>query len=296
MTTYILLVILIALVLVLIFKKPITQDLSPQLSSLREDNVKLRERIAERLTALSENAKDMKNIGDDIANFKNILMGNKQARGRFGERLLEDLVADAMPGDTFEFQCTLPNGARPDAIIKLPYPPGNMIIDAKFPLEWYDKMTNAVGEDEREFARKQFNMSVRKHIDDVAARYIIPGQTAESILIFIPAESIFADIHRELPDTIEYAARKKVFITSPATLWASLNTIRAVLSDIKIKRVAGEIKKELELLLADLGRLSDRADKVEKSFNNSVDALKDLNISINKITPRAEKLRGLDFE
>ena len=287
MTTYILvLLILIAfMLLILLFRRP-TVDIS----ALREDNARLRERMAERLGALSQNAIELKNISADIANFKNILMGNKQARGTFGERQLEDIVSDIMPPETYAFQSVLDTGVRPDCIIRLPYPPGDMIIDSKFPLESYNRM---VGGDDG--AKKQFELDVRKHIDAIAEKYIIPGQTAESAMMFIASESIFMELHTAFPDTIEYAAHKKVFIVSPATLWATLNTIRAVLSDIKIKRVATQIKRELDLLLTDLSRLADRSENLSRHFAQTVGDIDQIKTSVSKITPRAEKLRDMDF-
>lgn len=289
MTTYILLmlVIIIALLIVLIVRKP-----SFDISSLREDNARLRERLAERLGTLSQNAMELKNISADIANFKDILMGNKQARGSFGERQLADLVADIMPPESYAFQSVLSTGVRPDCVIRLPYPPGDMIIDSKFPLESYNRIMT----DKNNGAyKKQFELDVRKHIDAIAEKYIIPGVTAESAMMFIASESIFSELHSEFPDTIDYAARKKVFIVSPATLWATLNTIRAVLSDIKIKRVAGKIRRELDLLLTDLARLNERATKVAQHFNLAQTDIQQLQTSIDKITPRAEKLRDTDF-
>ncbi len=288
MTTYIfvLLFIIIVLLIVLLMWRP-TVDIS----GLREDNARLRERLAERLGALSQNAIELKNISADIANFKNILMGNKQARGTFGERQLEDLVADIMPPESYAFQCVMDTGVRPDCIIRLPYPPGDMIIDSKFPLESYNRMT-AQNDDG---ARKQFELDVRKHIDAIAEKYIIPGKTAESAMMFIASESIFETLHREFPGAVDYAARRKVFIVSPSTLWATLNTIRAVLSDIKIKRVADKIKRELDLLLADLSRLADRAGKVQQHFAQASTDIEQLQTSIGKITPRAEKLREMNF-
>ena len=268
-------------------RKP-TVDISP----LREDNARLRERLAERLGALTQNAIELKNISSDIANFKNILMGNKQARGTFGERQLEDLVADIMPPETYAFQSVLETGVRPDCIIRLPYPPGDMIIDSKFPLESYNRMTTN-GADEG--AKKQFELDVRKHIDAISEKYIIPGKTAESAMMFIASESIFETLHRQFPNIVDYANRKKVFIVSPSTLWATLNTIRAVLSDIKIKRVADKIKRELEFLLTDLSRLADRAGKVQQHFSQATVDIEQLQTSISKITPRAEKLREMDF-
>lgn len=289
MTTYIfvLLGIIIVLLVAVLMKRP-TIDIS----ALREDNARLRERLAERLGALSQNAIELKNISGDIANFKNILMGNKQARGTFGERQLEDLVRDIMPPETYAFQCVLETGVRPDCVIRLPYPPGDMIIDSKFPLESYNRMLMDANDG---MARKQFELDVRKHIDAIGEKYIIPGVTAESAMMFIASESIFETLHREFPGAVEYAARKKVFIVSPSTLWATLNTIRAVLSDIKIKRVAAKIRKELDALLTDLGRLNDRATNVEKHFRMTQTDIEQLQISIGKIAPRAEKLRDMDF-
>ncbi len=290
MTTYILIAMcaVIIILLVALLMRPTTVDMS----ALREDNVRLRERLSERLGALSQNAIELKNISSDIANFKNILMGNKQARGTFGERQLEDLVSDIMPPETYAFQSVMETGVRPDCIIRLPYPPGDMIIDSKFPLESYSRMT---GGENPELYRKQFELDVRKHIDAIAEKYIIPGKTAESAMMFIASESIFETLHREFPGAVEYAARKKVFIVSPSTLWATLNTIRAVLSDIKIKRVAGQIKQELDMLLTDLTRLADRAAKVQNHFALAQTDIEQLQTSVNKITPRAEKLKELDF-
>ena len=289
MTTYILILlsVIVFLLLVLIFRKP-TVDIS----GLREDNARLRERLAERLGMLSQNAIELKNISGDMANFKDILMGNKQARGTFGEKRLEDLVRDIMPPETYAFQSVLSTGVRPDCVIRLPYPPGDMIIDSKFPLESYNRILenkNDMG------ARKQFELDVRKHIDAIAEKYIISGVTAESAMMFIASESIFMELHTAFPDTIEYAAHRKVFIVSPATLWATLNTIRAVLSDIKIKRVATKIKKELELLLGDLGRLDERAAKLDQHFASAQKDMSELQTSISKITPRAEKIKDMDF-
>lgn len=298
MATYIfvVLVIVLVLVVVLLLRKPAAAtDLSPHLSALREDNAKFRESLSGRLATLAQTSADIKNISGDIANFKNILMGSKQARGTFGERQLEDLVADIMPPESYAFQCVMDGGVRPDCVIRLPYPPGDMVIDSKFPLEWYSRMDDAETENDRDMARKQFEMSVRKHIDDIAEKYIIAGITADSAMMFIPSESIFETLHREFSALVDYAARRKVFIVSPATLWATLNTVRSVLSDIKIKRVAAQIKKELDMLLTDLARLDDRAAKLGNHFRQTTDDLDALKTSIGKITPRAEKLKDLEF-
>ncbi|MBR5904351.1 MAG: DNA recombination protein RmuC [Alphaproteobacteria bacterium] len=288
MTTYILILLflIVFLLFVLILRKPVVD-----ISSLREDNTRLREKLSERLGVLTQSAIEIKSISADIANFKDILMGNKQARGSFGERRLEDLVMDILPPEHYDFQHKI-GDVKPDCIIRLPYPPGDMVIDSKFPLESY----NRIIEDKNNLgAKKQFEIDVRKHIDDIAEKYIIPGVTAESAMMFIASESVFETIHRDFPDTIEYAAKLKVFLVSPSTLWATLNTIRAVLSDIKIKRVANKIKRELDLLLTDLNRLEERASKVDQHFALAQKDMGELQTSISKITPRAEKLRDMDF-
>ncbi|MBR6838926.1 MAG: DNA recombination protein RmuC [Alphaproteobacteria bacterium] len=190
------------------------------------------------------------------------------------------------------FKSVLSTGVRPDCIIRLPYPPGDMIIDSKFPLESYNRILNDKTDGG---AKKQFELDVRKHIDAIAEKYIITGVTAESAMMFIASESIFQELHRAFPNTIEYAARKKVFIVSPATLWATLNTIRAVLSDIKIKRVATQIKRELDMLLTDLSRLNDRSENLGRHFAQTVGDIEQIKTSVGKITPRAEKLRDMNF-
>ncbi len=293
MTTYIFVLLgIIIVLLVAILMRPNRVDIS----ALREDNARLRERLAERMGALSQNAIELKNISADIANFKNILMGNKQARGTFGERQLEDLVADIMPPDTYAFQCVLDTGVRPDCMIRLPYPPGDMIIDSKFPLESFIRIQDAHNRCEDDtFARKQFELDVRRHIDAIGEKYIIPGKTAESAMMFIASESVFETLHREFPGVVDYAARKKVFVVSPSTLWATLNTIRAVLSDIKIKRVAAKIKRELDLLLTDMERLNTRAAKVQQHFDLAASDIEQLQTSVSKIMPRATTLRDMDF-
>ena len=288
MTTYILLLLflIVFLLFVLVFRKPVVD-----ISSLREDNARLREKLAERLGVLNQSALEIKNISADIANFKDILMGNKQARGSFGERRLEDLVMDILPAEYYDFQHKI-GDVKPDCIIRLPYPPGDMVIDSKFPLESYNRIIQNKND---AAAKKQFEIDVRKHIDDIAEKYIIPGVTAESAMMFIASESIFETIHNDYPGTIDYASKLKVFLVSPSTLWATLNTIRAVLSDIKIKRVANKIKAELDLLLTDLNRLEERASKVDQHFALAQKDMGDLQTSISKIAPRAEKLRQMDF-
>lgn len=290
MTTYIfiLLGIIIILLVAILFKHQ-----RVDLSSIREDNTRLREALATRLGALSQNANELRTISADIANFKDILMGNKQARGSFGERQLEDLVTDIMPPESYDFQHVMETGVRPDCIIRLPYPPGDMIIDSKFPLESYNRMCQNKNDDG---AKKQFELDVRKHIDAIAEKYIIAGVTAESAMMFIASESIFETLHRDFPKTVDYGARKKVFIVSPSTLWATLNTVRAVLSDIKIKRVAGQIKKELDALLTDLSRLAERTDNLGRHFNQTSTDIEQIQTSIGKITPRAEKIRDMNFD
>lgn len=288
MTTYILIMFAIIIVLLIVI---LTKKSNLDLSSLHEDNYRLREKLAERIGILIQNAMELKNISSDISSFKDLLLGSKQARGLFGEKQLEDLIQDIMPPKSYSFQYILENGTRPDCVLHLPYPPGDLIIDSKFPLEGYLKYN----ENKTEENLKIFEQDIKKHIIDISEKYIIPGRTSDNAILFIASESIFESLHTELPNIIDFAARKKVFLVSPATLWATLNTIRSVLSDIKIKKVANSVKKELDLLLMDLERLSERTSKIVNHFQITQKAIEELQTSIRKIEPRAEKIKELDF-
>ncbi len=301
---FILLLVAILIMLIVAVHKLYTMptgsnDLVGRINSMADYQTRFSERLAERLAILNQTSVDLKHISSDIANFKDVLMGSKQARGAFGERQLTDLVTDILPPESYQFQTVINcNGTtvRPDCLIKLPYPPGDMVIDSKFPMESYAKYVSAANDAERAAAQKQFEIDVRAHIDAISSKYIIPGVTADSAIMFIPSESIFAYLHTNCPGTVEYGHKHHVFIVSPSTLWATLNTLRSVMSDIKIKKVANQIKTELGLLLSDMERLNARSGALTNHFRMATDDLNQLQTSATKITARAEKITALDFD
>lgn len=223
------------------------------------------------------------------------ILGNSKSRGLFGEVQLQNLLEAALPPNAYALQTTLPGGLRPDCLLQLPNPPGPMVVDAKFPLDAYRQMLDAKTDDERNMARKSFDRSLRARIDEIAGKYIIPGITADSALLFLPSDAIFADLHTQFEGVLEYSYRAKVWIVSPTTMMATLNTIRAIMRDVKLRAEAATIQHEVRLLCEDLGRLGERMDKANQAVGNAQKALGDLAISVDKITKRGEKIMAVEL-
>ncbi|MEE8371491.1 MAG: DNA recombination protein RmuC, partial [Sphingomonadales bacterium] len=207
-----------------------------------------------RLKVIDEAQKNIEALSSDIVGLQDIL-SDKQARGAFGEVQLENLVIAALPPSAYKFQETLSNGKRADCLILLPNPPGPIVVDAKFPLEGYRALREAKGEAELKKATTAFTAGVLKHVNDISERYIIAGETAESALMFLPSEAIYAELHANFPGTVDKSYKARVWIVSPTTLMATLHTIRAVLKDVRMREQAGLIQKEVGALMADIERL-----------------------------------------
>lgn len=228
--------------------------------------------IRERLAVIDAARGNIEALGSQVGTLSAIL-GNKQARGAFGEAQMEQIIADRLPADAFALQATLSNGKRADCLIHLPNPPGPIAIDSKFPLESWLALREAPDDAARAAALKRFGTDVQKHVKDVAERYVIPGETAEGALIFVPSEAIYAELHTSLVAVVSEATRRGVYIVSPTTLWAVLGTMRALLRDVRLRQEAGRIRQELDRLMADVGRLDDRVTSLRRHF---VQAEKDI--------------------
>jgi len=224
------------------------------------------------------------------------LLANKQARGAFGEIQLNDLVRNALPPDAFELQATLNSGSRADCLIRLPNPPGPIAIDSKFPLEGYQAMRAAPDEAARIRAARKFRLAVMKHVRDIAERYIVVGETAESALMFLPSEAIYAEIHTNFRDVIEDSYRRRVWIVSPTTLWALLNTVRAVLKDVRMRTQANIIQREVAVLLEDVYRLDQRIVAMQKHLDQAGEDVRQARTSTDKITRRGARIREVEIE
>ena len=207
---------------------------------------------------------------------------------------IETLIKDALPVSAYEEQATLSNGRRADCLLKLPNPPGPIVIDAKFPREAYLELVSAEDEQSRIQAERRFSADVLKHVKDIQEKYIIPGETAESALMFLPSEAIYAELHANFPNVVEESYRRRVWIVSPTTMMATLNTVRAVLKDVQMRKQAHVIQKYVNLMLEDVRRLDDRVGKLEKHFDQATRDIEDIRKSSNSIVGRGEKIIELE--
>ena len=251
--------------------------------------------IKERLAVIDAARGNIEALGNQVNTLAGIL-GNKQARGAFGESQMEQIIADRLPSDAFTLQATLSNGRRADCLIHLPNPPGPIAIDSKFPLESWLMLRDAADDATRTQRLRQFSTDVQKHIKDVADRYIIPGETAEGALIFVPSEAIYAELHTSLVSLVSDATRRGVYIVSPTTLWAVLGTMRALLRDVRLRTEAGRIRKEVDRMLADVGRLEDRTDSLRKHFGQVQKDVEQIETSTNAIKRGGQRIADLELE
>ena len=252
-------------------------------------------KLQERLATIDQAQINIVQLSSQMVSLQDIL-SNKQARGAFGEIQLENLVTQVLPPSAYRFQAQLSNGKRADCLLDLPLPPGPIVIDAKFPLEGYHAIRAATDDSSRQIAARAFRQSVLGHIKDIAGRYILPGETAESALMFLPSEAVYAELHAGFPDVLEESYRSRVFIVSPTTLWATLNTVRAILKDVRMREQTGLIQKEVRALLEDVGRLDGRAANLERHFDQAREDLRQLRVSTTKIASRGEKIEDVRLE
>ncbi|CDL00736.1 conserved exported protein of unknown function [Magnetospirillum gryphiswaldense MSR-1 v2] len=248
--------------------------------------------LRERLAVIDAAQKNITELSAQVVSLQDIL-SNKQTRGAFGEIQLADLVQAALPPSAYEFQATLPGGKRVDCLLKLPNPPGPIGVDAKFPLESWHLMRRAKDDAEKLVAGRAFATDILKHVRDIAEKYIIPGETAESALMFLPSEAIYAELHANFPEVVEKSYRAKVWIVSPTTLMATLNTVRAVLKDARMREQAGLIQKEVRLLLDDVERLDGRVAQLDKHFVQATEDIRQIRISTDKVVKRADRIEAV---
>ncbi len=250
--------------------------------------------LHERLAVIDHAQKNITELSQQMVGLQDIL-SNKQARGAFGEIQLNDLVGAALPPSAFEFQATLSNGKRADCLLRLPNPPGPIVIDSKFPLESYAQLRNAETDADKAVAGRAFQAAVLKHVKDIAERYIIPGETAESALLFLPSEAVYAELHANFRNVVEEGFRRRVWIVSPTTLMATLNTVRAILRDVHMREQADVIQSEVRKMLEDVLRLDDRVGKLETHFDQAHRDIRDIRISTDKVTKRGAKIDALQL-
>ena len=267
----------------------VTKRLGDSLSEQTEKTGRNLTDLQKRLAVIDSAQKNITELSSQVVGLQDIL-SNKQARGAFGEIQLRDLVADALPPRAYEWQATLSNRKRVDCLVKLPTPPGPIAIDSKFPLEGYRALREAPDEAAALLAGRKFSDDVRKHVRDIQERYIIPGETADWAILFLPSEAVYAEIHANFPNVVEDAHRRHVAIVSPTTLMATLNTVRAILKDTQMREQAGFIQTEVEKMLDDVGRLDKRVGELQQRFHKAEESIREIRTSTDKITGRGGKI------
>ncbi|HWU82989.1 MAG TPA: DNA recombination protein RmuC [Methylophilaceae bacterium] len=248
--------------------------------------------VMTRLATIDEAQKKIDGLTTNVVSLQELL-GDKRSRGAFGEVQLEGLVRNLLPETAFEFQYTFANNTRADCVLKLPEPTGLVAVDSKFPLESYEAMFLDGAE---RTGTGVFKTAVRKHIDDIAGKYIIPNVTSDGAVMFIPAEAVFAEIHAHHRDLVEHAQKKRVWIVSPTTLMAVLNTARAVLKDTETRKQVHIIQDELSKLGKDFARFDDRMKKLATHIQQASKDVEDVHISSRKITDRFARIERVELE
>lgn len=250
--------------------------------------------LRERLAKIDAAQQKISTLSEQVVSLQEVL-SNKQARGAFGEIQLNDLVTSTLPPSAYAFQVVLSNQKRADCVLRLPNPPGTIVIDSKFPLESYHALRIASNEREKVEAERFFKASVLKHIKDISEKYILPGETAESALMFLPSEAIYAELHANFPEVVEASYRAKVWIVSPTTLMATLNTVRAILKDAKMREMAGVIQKEVGTLTEDIGRLDGRIESLSRHFKQANEDIDNIKVSSGKIAKRIQRIEDIQL-
>jgi DNA recombination protein RmuC len=253
-------------------------------------------RVLSHLARIDEAQKRITELSSNVVSLKEIL-GDKRSRGALGETQLAALVRNLLPEGSFSLQHTLPNGTRVDCLLRLPAPTGDVPIDAKFPLESYRQMTGAdAAERDRQLAAHRFRQDVRRHVEDIASKYLLPGETADGAVMFIPAEAVFAEIHARFPDLVEDSHRRRVWMASPTTLMAILTTALAVLKDDATRRQVHVIRAHLRELADDFTRFQQRMDSLARHIAQAHQDVDQVATSARRITGRFGRIERVELE
>ena len=273
----------------------VQDQMSLNLNSSAKNTAKSLGELQQRLVTIDKAQDNIQKLSGDVLSLQDIL-SNKQTRGAFGEIQLQEIVSKALPSDAYDWQVTLSNGKRADCLIHLPNPPGPIVIDSKFPLEAYEALRNASTDREANEAAKFMRTSVRAHIKAISEKYILDGETADGALMFLPSESVYAELHANFPELVRDGFEASVWIVSPTTCMATLNTMRAILKDARMREQAGAIRTALRLLHRDVELVVDRVEKLNTHFGQARKDIEGISIAAERAGKRANKLDNFDFE
>jgi len=253
-------------------------------------------KVLEHLSRIDEAQKRITELSASVVSLQEVLT-DKRTRGAFGEVQLSGLIRNLMPEGSFSLQQQLSNGTRVDCLLRLPEPTGNVPIDAKFPLESYQRMMDEeAAASDRQQAARQFRQDIKKHIKDISEKYLIPNETADGAVMFLPAEAVFAEIHAHFPDLVEQAQRNRVWLVSPTTLMAVITTARAVMKDVETRQQVHIIQEHLRYLAADFERFQQRMDNLATHIRQAHEDVSQVNVSARKISGRFEKIERVELD
>lgn len=252
--------------------------------------------VVKRLALIDDAQKKIHDLSSNVVSLQQILQ-DKRSRGVFGEIQLKHLLENTLPAEAFALQFTLSNQARVDCMLFLPEPTGHLAIDAKFPLNSFQVFTDyTLPDSERKQAQQQFKQDIKKHIQDIHQKYIIPGETSDGALMFIPAEAVFAEIHAHFPELVEYSHQMRVWMTSPTTMMAILTTASAVLKDSATRKQVHVIQKHLKDLAKDFGRFEKRMDNLAKHLHQANEDVDQVHTTARKISSRFAKIERVELD
>lgn len=253
------------------------------------------QQLYERLAVIDTAQKNLTALSGEMISLKDIL-SNKQARGAYGQGRMEAIIRDGLHASAYSFQSTLSTGTRPDCLVRLPDSELQLVIDAKFPLEAFNALKAARGEAEIRQCEARLRADVLKHVKDIAEKYLIAGETHETAIMFVPSESVYADLYERFEDVIQKAHRSRVIIASPNVLMLLVQTLQAIFKDARMREQAGLIKVEVTRLLDDVGRLKERVGDLQKHFGAAGSDLEKLGISADKIVKRGLRIESLELD
>jgi len=252
-------------------------------------------KLNERLAVIDTAQKNLTDLSTNMVSLQQIL-SNKQARGAFGQMRMETIIQDGLPKGAYTFQATLSNGKRPDCVLHLPNTSAGVVIDAKFPLEGFEAFRTARREEEKKEASKRVRIDVTRHIEAMAERYFLPGETQDTAILFVPSESIYADLAEHFDDVVQKAHRARIMICAPNMLMLAVQTMQAILKDVKMREQAHLIQREVVKLVEDIGRLQERTLDLQRHFGQANADIEKILTSSERINSRGRRIETLDWE
>jgi len=273
----------------------VTDRVGQSLAQVQTRNHESLSKLNERLGLIDAAQNNIKTLAGEVSGLQSIL-SNKQARGAFGEKQMQDLIRAFLPARAFSFQHTLSNNTRVDALIHMPDGHGDVAVDSKFPMESWRRLVEAENTFEAESADRTFRNDMLKHIKDISRKYLIQDETYELALLFLPSDAIFAELHSRFDEVVDKGFSQRVVIVSPTTFMATLHTMQAVMNDVDIQKNVALIKREVATMAEDVARLDERVAKLQKHFGQAEQDIGDIRISTRKITSRASKIGNVEFD